>query len=323
METFYIAGMFLAGLFFGWTIGSHYTGAVMGTAFGAKLITPGRATVLIALCALLGATFASHNVVKTVGTGVIAAKDMTPFGAMIMMLTAALVTAANTWLRLPVSTSQLAIFSVVGAALAMKVQIIWYPTIVALAITWVATPISGLIWGFVLTKIVKRFLEKGTDRVKKAAGYLLILVCCYAAFTLGANNTGNAVGVFYGTGAIKSQMVAGFIGGIVVGIGALTWGRPLLEKVGLHIVQLDLNSAIGAQLAQAITAHTAAYLGYPTSMNQAIVGGIAGAGLARGIQYVRGKAIAEIVVSWVLTPIVAATVAFCLYSLLAWLLGVG
>jgi len=99
-------------------------------------------------------------------------------------------------------------------------------------------------------------------------------------------------------------------------------GRPFLEKVGLHIVQLDLNSAIGAQLAQAITAHIAAYLGYPTSMNQAIVGGIAGAGLARGIQYVRGKAIAEIVVSWILTPVVAATVAFCLYSLLAWLLGV-
>lgn len=151
MDAVYLVGMIASGLFFGWTIGSHYTGAVMGTAFGAKLITPRNATILIALCVLLGATLESHNVVKTVGTGVIDAKDMTIFGAMIMMLTAALVTAANTWLKLPVSTSQLAIFSVVGAAIGMKAPVHWSTTIVALAITWAGTPVVGAILGFILT----------------------------------------------------------------------------------------------------------------------------------------------------------------------------
>lgn len=362
MDTVYLVGMIASGLFFGWTIGSHYTGAVMGTAYGAKLITPRNATILIAICVLLGATLESHNVVKTVGTGVIDAKNMTIFGAMIMMLTAALVTAANTWLKLPVSTSQLAIFSVVGAAIGMKAPVYWGTTIVALAITWVGTPIVGTVLGFVLTKIMDRLLKEGRDvpkvvqeelaatteihplklegasskrespaaraqvenssKIKKLTGYLLILVCCYAAYTLGCNNTGNAVGVFFGTGVIKSKMLAGFIGGIVMAIGALTWGRPLLEKVGLHIVSLDLNSAVGAQLAQGITAHIAAAIGYPTSMNQAMIGGIAGAGLARGIKAIDLKAIKEIVISWFLTPVIGGIVAFCLYSLLSWLLKV-
>ncbi|MEW6274418.1 MAG: inorganic phosphate transporter [Bacillota bacterium] len=322
METISLAGMLLAGLFFGWTIGSHYTGAVMGTAYGAKLITPRKATMLIAVCVILGATFESHNVVKTVGTGVIDAAHMTVFGAMIMMLTAALVTAANTWLKLPVSTSQLAIFSVVGAAVGMQAPVHWNTTILALAITWAGTPVVGTILGFILTKIMDKAMAKSTARVKKAAGYLLILVCCYAAYTLGANNTGNAVGVFFGTGAIQSKMLAGFIGGVVMAIGALTWGRPLLEKVGLHIVSLDLNSAVGAQLAQGITAHIAAALGYPTSMNQAMIGGIAGAGLARGIKTIDLKAIKEIVVSWFLTPLVGAVVSFLLYTIFSKMLGV-
>ncbi|MDI6711494.1 MAG: inorganic phosphate transporter [Bacillota bacterium] len=347
METAYLVGMIIAGLFFGWTIGSHYTGAVMGTAFGAKLITARNATLLIAFSVILGATLESHNVVKTIGTGIIEAKDMTVFSAMIMMLTAALVTAANTWLKLPVSTSQLAVFSVVGAGLAMQVKVSWETTILALAITWVGTPILGVILGFILTKMMDRLnalkasevaavyqTSDGTTMVDKSGsdktsekrqrywGYFLILVCCYAAYTLGCNNTGNAVGVFFGTGAFKSEMMAGFVGGIVIAIGALTWGRPLLEKVGLHIVSLDLNSAIGAQLAQGITAHVAAFLGYPTSMNQAMIGGIAGAGLARGIKAIDLKAIKEIVISWFLTPVVGGIVAFCLYSLLSWLLGV-
>jgi phosphate/sulfate permease len=321
MDIVYLIGMILSGLFFGWTIGSHYTGAVMGTAFGAKLIKPRNATILIAIFVLLGATLESHNVVKTVGTGVIAASDMTMFSAMIMMLTAAVVTAANTWLKLPVSTSQLAIFSVVGAAIGMKAPVFWSTTIVALAITWAGTPIVGCILGFILTKIMDATMKKSTERIKKITGYLLILVCCYAAYTLGCNNTGNAVGVFFGTGAIKSKMLAGFIGGIVMAIGALTWGRPLLEKVGLSIVSLDLNSAVGAQLAQGITAHIAASLGYPTSMNQAMIGGIAGAGLARGIKAIDMKVMKEIVISWFLTPVIGGIVAFCLYSLLSLLLG--
>ena len=322
MENFLNIGMIVSGLFFGWTIGSHYTGATMGMAYGAGVIKkPTTAVLLIAVFVILGATFESHNVVKTVGTGIIRGEDMTPLGAMVMMLTAALVTAANTWMKWPVSTSQLACFSVVGAALGMGAPVFWNTTIVFLFVTWIGTPIVSGLLGYILTHVMDKIMKGRSEKSVKYLQWALLAGCCYAAYTLGANNTGNAVGVFYGL-KLFTHMKAGFIGGIVMAIGALTWGRPILEKVGKGIVQLDLNMGVGAKLAQSLTAHTAAFLGYPTSMNQALIGGVAGAGGARGIHTLNRKALGEIVLSWFLTPVVAGVVSFFLYKLLSFALKV-
>jgi phosphate/sulfate permease len=322
MEQFLVVGMVTSGLFFGWTIGSHYTGATMGMAYGAGVIKrPIVACLLIAFFVILGATFESHNVVKTVGTGIIRGEDMTPLGAMCMMFTAALVTAANTWFKWPVSTSQLACFSVVGSALAMGAPVFWETTITLLFITWIGTPILAAALGYVLTKLTDVVMKNCSASGTKCLEWGLIAGCCYAAYTLGANNTGNAVGVFYGL-KLMAPVKAGFIGGIVMAIGALTWGKPILEKVGKGIVQLDLNMGVGAKLGQSLTAHLAASLGYPTSMNQALIGGVFGAGSARGMKTLNRKALGEIVFSWFFTPFLAGVVSFLLYKLMSWLLGV-
>ncbi len=322
MENFLLVGMVLSGLFFGWTIGSHYTGATMGMAYGSGVIkSPLTATILIAVFVFLGATFESHNVVKTVGTGIIRGEDMTPLGAMVMMFTAALVTAGNTWMKWPVSTSQLACFSVVGSALAMGAPVFWTTTIVFLFVTWIGTPIMSALLGFLFTRLTDKVMKGRSEKSSRILGYALVAACCYAAYTLGANNTGNAVGVFFGL-KILTPMKAGFVGGIVMAVGALTWGRHILEKVGKGIVHLDLSMGVGAKVAQSVTAHTAAFLGYPTSMNQALIGGVAGAGGARGLKTLDLKALKEIVISWFFTPILAGIVSFLLYHVFSFLLKV-
>lgn len=321
MDTYLTVTAVLAGLFFGWTIGAHYTGATMGMAYGAGVIKkPSTALLLIACFVIVGATFESHNVVTTVGTGIIPGDAMTPLGASVMMLTAALVTAANTWMKWPVSTSQLACFSVVGAALGMRAPIQWHTTILWLFVTWIGTPIVSALLGFLLTRLIDA-LMKGRSSNSRVLRWILLAACCYAAYTLGANNTGNAVGVFYGL-KLVAPMKAGFAGGIVMAIGALTWGRGILEKVGKGIVDVDLNVGLGAKLAQSLTAHTSAMFGYPTSMNQALIGGMAGASGARGLKTLNRKAMAEIVLSWFFTPFLAGVVSFVLYLSLSSLLGV-
>ncbi len=322
MDRYLEIGAVLSGLFFGWTIGSHYTGATMGMAYGAGVIRkPMTALLLIAFFVILGATFESHNVVATVGTGIIPARFMTPLGAMVMMFTAAFVTAANTWMKWPVSTSQLACFSVVGAALGMGAPVNWNTTIVFLFITWVGTPIASAVLGFGLTRLADRLMLGRSERHVRILRWLLLAACCYAAYTLGANNTGNAVGVFYGL-KLVSPMKAGFVGGVVMAVGTMTWGKRILEKVGKGIAAVDLNMGIGAKLAQSITAHTAAVLGYPTSMNQALIGGVAGAGGARGLHTLNRRALAEIVFSWFFTPVLAGVVSFLIYVSASWALGV-
>lgn len=321
MDQALTTGMLVSGLFFGWTIGSHYTGATMGMAYGTGLIKSRTwATFLIALFVLIGATFDSSHVVSTVGTGIIRSEDLTPLGAMVMMLTAALITAANTWMKWPVSTSQLACFSVVGAALAMHVPILWDTTVLFLFVTWIGTPLVSGLLGFVFTRLVDAVSNRFGHPAEKGLRWLLFAASCYAAYTLGANNTGNAVGVFYGLH--QSRIQAGFVGGIVMAIGAMTWGRPILDKVGRGLVNLDPNMGVGAKLAQSITAHTAAALGYPTSMNQALLGGMAGATGARGHEPTSWKAVKEIAFSWFFTPVLAGFVSFLLYTLLSRLLRV-
>lgn len=315
-------GMLIAGLFFGWTIGSHYTGATMGMAYGSGLIKSRfRATVLVAIFVLIGATFDSSHVVSTVGTGIVRNDDLTPLGAMVMMLTAALVTAANTWMKWPVSTSQLACFSVVGAALAMHAPIFWRTTVLLLFVTWIGTPLVSGLLGFGFTRLVDKISARYGHSAEQGLRWLLLIASCYAAYTLGANNTGNAVGVFYGLHKM-TQRQAGFVGGIAMAIGALTWGRPILHKVGKGLVDLDIDMGVGAKLAQSITAHTAAWIGYPTSMNQALLGGIAGATGARGREPISWTAIKEIVFSWFFTPVLAGVVSFLLYMVLSKLLRV-
>ncbi|HOV85749.1 MAG TPA: inorganic phosphate transporter [Syntrophobacteraceae bacterium] len=312
--------MVASGLFFGWTIGSHYTGATMGMAYGSGIVKrPLTATALVALFALLGATFESRHVVETIGTGIIKGTDMTPLGAMTMMFTAAVVTAANTWMRWPVSTSQLACFSVVGTAIAMGAPVFWGSTIVFLCVTWVATPLVAAVFGWVFTRATDWTIKGRSDTVQKILGYALFIASCYSSYTLGANNTGNAVGVFFGL-KLTTEMQAGFIGGIVIAIGALTWGVPLLQKVGKDLVQVDLSVGVGAKFAQSVTAHIAAVLGFPTSMNQAQIGGVAGAAYVRGLQTIDMAAMKEIVLSWFLTPVVAGVVSFFLYHLFSFIL---
>jgi phosphate/sulfate permease len=298
------------------------TDPAMGMAYGAGVIKkPMTALLLIAFFVILGATFESHNVIMTVGTGIIPGNSMTPLGAMVMMFTAASVTAANTWMKLPVSTSQLACFSVVGAALGMGAPVNWSTTVVFLFVTWIGTPIASALLGFLLTCLTDSLMHGSSESQMKILQWGLLAACCYAAYTLGANNTGNAVGVFYGLHLVTA-MKAGFIGGIAIAIGALTWGKGLLEKIRKGIVELDLNMGVGAKLAQSITAHTAAILGYPTSMNQALIGAVAGAGGARGLKTLNRRALAEIVFSWFFTPVLAGVVSFLIYTLLSWALGI-
>ena len=287
----------------------------MGMAYGAGGVVKKRSTalLLIAVFVIAGATLESHNVVTTVGTGIIPGESMTPLGAMVMMLTAALVTAANTWMKWPVSTSQLACFSVVGAALGMRAPINWGTTVLFLFITWIGTPIVSALLGFLLTRLADSFLSRSHDRILR---WCLFAGCCYAAYTLGANNTGNAVGVFYGL-KLVTPVKAGFIGGIAMAIGAITWGKGILEKVGKGIVEVDLNIGVAAKLAQSITAHTSAALGYPTSMNQALIGGVTGASGARGLRSLNRKALSEIVFSWFFTPLLAGLLSFLIYVLLS------
>ena len=283
---------------FAWSIGAHYTGAVMGMPYALRAIGAWQALLLMAPLALLGATFASHEVEKRVGSGLTGARLSVSQQVVVIGVAFAVTTFFNRF-RMPTSTIQILVFSVVGVALATGTGISW-PSIEHLIGVWAAAPVAAIALGLLLTLVLDRLPLGGR------IGTALVAVGACAAFAMGANDVSNASGALVGTGTF-GPLAAGAIGGAGIALGVLTWGKPLLRRVAFEIVEVDRAMATAAQLVQAGVVLAAVAFGFFSSMNQALVGAMAGAGFARGRETVHLSTLLSILQGWVLGP--AASIA--------------
>lgn len=306
-------------LVFAWSIGAHYTGACMGMPFGSGSIKLVPALVWMAVLALLGAVFASHRVESTVGLSIVDASKVTVVAALVIIVAAFVLTTTYTAEKIPTSTIQILVFCVVGMALGAGIQVHWL-TILKLVIVWVVAPPIAFGLGYIFTHGLDRivgFNLSQRDRqltVIRTLSVILVVVGAAASFVMGANDVSNATGVFIMT-HIFNAWIAGLIGGIGLLLGVLTWGKPLLKKVAFDIVHVDLSMASAAQLVQAVVVSLAVVFGFFTPMNQALVGAMMGAGVARGKGSIEWKAIRNIVKGWIIAPISGIVLAFILEKL--------
>jgi PiT family inorganic phosphate transporter len=144
---------------FAWSIGAHYTGAVMGMPHALRAIGAWPALLLMAPLAFLGATFASHAVEERVGSGLTAA-PLSVERQVVVIGVAFAVTAFFNRFRMPTSTIQILVFSVVGVALATGTGVDWR-SIAHLVVIWAAAPIVAIFLGLLLTL--------GLDRLRLGA----------------------------------------------------------------------------------------------------------------------------------------------------------
>lgn len=268
------AVLVVVALAFAWSMGAHYTGACMGMPYATHSIRLRRALMLMAALTLLGAVFLSHRVLTNIGHNILPGSHLGTVPAIVIIGVAFLLTTIFNQLRIPTSTIQILVFCVIGAGLARGLAINW-TTIMQLVILWVLAPIVAGVLGFAFT----RLLDLAPGFVYSGAagpiGKALVIVGGAASLTMGANDVSNATAVFLTT-HFSGPFVAGVIGGIGLSVGVLTWGRPLLERVAFDVVQVDMAMATAAQLVQAAVVLTAVFLGYFTSMNQALIGAMAG-----------------------------------------------
>ncbi|HML00788.1 MAG TPA: inorganic phosphate transporter [Acidimicrobiales bacterium] len=302
------------------SLGAHYTGACMGMPYALGAVSAWRALVVMAPLTLLGAAFASHAVERTVADRFTA--HLLGVDAEIVVVGVALaVTALYNRLRVPTSTIQILVFSLAGTALGAGVGVRW-GTVGVLAAIWVAAPFVAFGLGFCLTVALDRvpLVRREIDAEAPAAGArpartsallagALVAVGGAASFTMGSNDVANASGALVATHTF-SPLVAGTFGGTAMAVGVLSWGRPLLERVAFDIVALDRPMATAAQAVQAVVVLLAVGFGFFTSMNQALVGAMAGTGAARGRQAVHLSTLTGILRGWLLGPAAGIAVAF-------------
>lgn len=307
---------------FAWNLGAHYTGAVMGMPVAAGAIAEWPALLLIGALTILGATFASGRVETTVGRDIISDQAVRIPDAIVIVLAAGLLTLLYNYWRIPTSTIQILVFCVVGVGLAGAIPIHW-ATIAALAVVWVCAPVIAFALGYLFTRLLDLVIapgtvstpEKGAPTAARAAlrwaPRLLVIVGACASFTLGANDVANATGALILAHQFSLE-VAGLIGGVAMAVGALTWGRGILRRVAFDVVAMDLSMASAAQGVQALVVLVAATQGLFTSMNQALIGAMAGAGLARGRETVKRAQLLGILRGWAIGPLSGFALGFAL-----------
>jgi PiT family inorganic phosphate transporter len=299
----------ISALYLGWSLGANDAANIFGTAVSSKMVKFITAAILSSIFVILGSILQGRPGIETIGR--ISVMSLTTAG--VSSLAAAIAVTMMTILRLPVSTSQAVVGSIVGVEIMQK-----HATLAGLdkiIICWIGTPIGGCVFSIILyvtlARIINRFRPSwaGSDFLLRAG---LIIAGCYGAYALGANNVANVTAVFYGAGFLSIQTAA-LIGGVSIALGILTFSKGVMKMVGKDIVRLDGYSALIVMLSNAVTVHMYAVIGVPVSTSQAVVGAVLGIGLLKRAEALKKRAILGVFSGWIATPLIAALASMSIY----------
>jgi len=310
-----------AGLYVGGNIGANDAANCVGPAVGARLIRYRTAIIMVAIFVVLGALLQGGNVMRTVGRGIVTS-PIEPFGVLAALLCGGLFVTLATFFKVPVSTSQSVVGAVAGVGLAAGLEVN-FSKIFTIVQCWIFCPILSMVLTYVIYRGTRWVLRRTKRRgvANRVLTVLVVVTAAYAAYSLGANNLGNAIGPIAALADspldVRWLTVAGALS---MAAGALLFGKGVVQTVGKSIIPLDLQSAFAVQVSAAFGLHLFSMLGIPVSTSQAIVGALLGVGLVHGIKTVSRRRLLEVVVGWVVAPLCSGVVAFGLYLLLDWLL---
>jgi len=324
-----------SGLFLGWSLGANDASNVFGTAVGSKMVRFRTAAICCSIFILLGAVIsgagASHTLGKLGSVNAIA-------GAFIVALSAAASVYSMTKLGYPVSTSQAIVGAIIGWNF-FSGSLTDYHTLSRIVITWVACPTLSAIIALILYKVLVFAIGRikiDMFRLDSMTRYGLIVMGAFGAYSLGANNIANVMGVFipvspfadisfFGLFKLTSTQQLFFLGGIAIGVGVLTYSQKVMATVGEGIMNLSPVAALVVVSAHSLVLFLFASQGLeaflkqhglptiplvPVSSSQAIVGAVIGIGLLKRGRGIRWRVLGGIGSSWVVTPVIAALVSF-------------
>ena len=158
-------------------------------------------------------------------------------------------------------------------------------------------------------------------------GYILLIIGCvcgfFMAWGIGANDVANAMGTSVGARALTLWQAV-LVACVFEFAGAYLAGGEVTSTIRKGIIDAGVMSdnpellvygMIASLLAAGIWLLIASYFGWPVSTTHSIVGAIVGfAAVGIGIDAVAWGKVGSIVASWVISPVMAGTVSFLLFT---------
>ncbi len=315
-----------SGLFLGWSLGANDAANLFGTAVGAKVIKFRTAAIIMSIFVIIGAVVSGAGASHTLGK--LGAITSLP-GAFIVALASAVTIYVMTRYGLPVSTSQ----SIVGAIIGWNLfsgSPTSVDTLTKIVMTWVLCPVLSALFAMIFYKLMKHLTRTMKANLFLRHYYIrmgLIVVGAFGAYSLGANNIANVMGVFTNALHIPQVEVLGygvstteilfFIGALAISTGIFTYSKNVMTTVGNSLYKISPAAALVVVLSSSFVLFIFASVSLqnllismnlptvplvPVSSSQAVVGAILGIGLAKGDRHINYKKLRRISFGWILTP---------------------
>ena len=325
-----------SGLFLGWSLGANDAANIFGTAVGSKMVKFSTAALIMTIFVIVGAVVSGAGASHTLGA---LGQVGTLPAAFVVAFAAAAAVYWMTKLSLPVSTSHSIVGGIIGWNLfsGFTTDLSVLREIVG---AWIFSPVLSAGFAVVLYFIFKKLLNNSRVHLLHLDFYTrwgLLIVGAFGAYSLGANNIANVMGVFTGIMEISDYNLGIFtfsgaqqlflLGGIAISVGVVTYSKRVMLTVGSNIMDISPIGAFIVVLASSTTLFVFAsaalkdfliMLGLPSlplvpvSSSQAVVGAVLGLGLAKGGRNINFKILGKIGVGWILTPVIAALISFIL-----------
>ena len=192
---------------------------------------------------------------------------------------------------------------------------------------------------------MKKILKNTNWHILRLDAYTrsaLLIAGAFGAYSLGANNIANVMGVFvpispftdislsyFGTFSSTKQLF--LLGGIAIAVGVFTYSKKVMFTVGNDLLKMSPVAAFIVVIAHSIVLFLFASKGIsnflismnlpaiplvPVSSSQAIVGAVIGIGILKGGKEVQWNIAGKITIGWVVLPIIAALICLALLFIL-------
>lgn len=319
--TFTVIAIIVLALIFDLTNGMRDSSNIVATMISSRAFSPRVAMGLTAVCEFLGPFIFGVAVAETIGNEIVVPTSVN-LEVILAALIAAIVWNLLTWyLGLPSSSSHALIGGIVGA---VTIGAGWGAIQIAglekVLIALFSSPLIGLLFGYVITKIVCMLVQNATPRVNWFFKNGQIVTAIALALTHGANDAQKTMGII--TLALVSSHYLDrfevplwviFLCAAFIALGTAQGGMRLIHTLGTKFYKIRPIDGFNAQLASAMVILGNSLVGFPVSTTQVVSSAIMGVGAAERVNKVRWGVATDIVTAWFLTIPATAILSAIIY----------
>ncbi|MCM3125386.1 inorganic phosphate transporter [Mesobacillus sp. AQ2] len=316
----------IGALAFDFINGFHDTANAIATSVSTKALKPRHAILLAAIMNFVGAmTFT--GVAKTI------TKDIVdPFtlenGSIVILaaLIAAIFWNLLTWYYgIPSSSSHAIIGSIAGAAIAASgFSALNYGGFLKILQALIISPLLAFAIGFIVYSIFKvLFRNNNLAKTNRNFRYFQVATAALQSFTHGTNDAQKAMGIITMALIANNYLTTNdiplwvqFSCALAMGLGTSIGGWKIIKTVGGNIMKIRPVNGVAADLTGALIIFGATYIHLPVSTTHVISSSILGVGTAHRVKGVKWTTAQRMIITWVITLPISATVAAISYFIL-------